>query len=811
MTLKGVVRNRYQILEEIGRGGFGVAYRARDLLVGRDVVLKQLHEQFANDASNPKARRLFETEWQSLAKLSEHPNIVYLIDLLRDESAFVMQYIGGGNLTELIKSKGKLSLLEAVSLMAEVCDGLGAAHKLQIVHRDVKPSNILLTKEGHAKISDFGISHQPHPGRDSDLTVSGSNLGTINYMAPEQARGDNRITPAADIYSVGATMYAAITGRYYLPFRAVKSDFDFETMAYNFKLVRERDPEKPRRYNPFVPPMLEGIVLKCLAKEPKDRYATAEEVSAALMRVRTALENERDKSYIEAEAALGMAKWAQALKLYDKVLAIDDHYTEAISHREMARKWLGPEEEDLAKPSEPDKSRNTGLPQPEASPNKPADVAARAATSFNALEGNPPNIAPAGQGLAANNNEARPQQPTSATVVNPIQPISSRVEKSVDIGPFKVIPPSGVQPENQPFDPYPNNGNGRIVQSQQGIKLWQDEPAAPTYIPANNGNGRGDNSYMPPIHPPTPDKRRVPVWVIILGVVLVLGLIALIAGIAISVNGSPTPTPTVAAVVVNTTTAEAIATTPPAPIPTITPNPTATLEPTTSQPSPTPNPTTTSAPPTPRLVVVSKALLTKNFQTSADGTNQEAFEYLDNIYLFLEVENNRSGDVLELEARNKANGQVAWAQNSSVENNNFVRFNSNPGQLAPGSYDLTVKFSGAVVIGPLTFRVNAQPTTTVVITTPRTTNRPTTPVPTTTVATTTVKTTTAVPTTTPVITTVTTTTVATTVATTPAVSTTPATSVTPTTQGATSSTPTTTGGATSSLPASTSPASSPTP
>ncbi len=792
MTLKGVVRNRYQIIEEIGRGGFGVAYRARDLLVGRDVVLKQLHEQFANDSSNPKARRLFETEWQSLAKLSEHPNIVYLIDLLRDESAFVMQFIGGGNLTELIKSKGKLPLLEAVSLMAEVCDGLGAAHKLQIVHRDVKPSNILLTKEGHAKISDFGISHQPHPGRDSDLTVSGSNLGTINYMAPEQARGDNRITPAADIYSVGATMYAAITGRYYLPFRAVKSDFDFETMAYNFKLVRERDPEKPRRYNPFVPPMLEGIVLKCLAKEAKDRYATAEEVSAALLRARTALENDRDRSYIEAEAALGMAKWAQALKLYDKVLAIDDDYSEAISHREMARKWLGPEEEDLAKPSDPDKSRNTGLPQPEASPNKPVDAAARGVTSFNALEVNPPNVAASGQVVAANNNEPRLQQPTSATAVNPV---SSRVEKSVDIGPFKVIPPSGVHPENQPFDPYLNNGNGRIVQSQQGIKVWQDEPAIPTYIPNGNGNGNGRNNsnYMPPIHPPTPDKKGLPVWVIVLGILLALGVMALIVGIVISVSSTPTPTPTIAAAV-NTPTVVAIATATSIPIPTITPAPTVTLATTTIQPSPTSVPTTTP-PITPRLVVVTKALLTKNFQTNADGTNQESFEYLDNIYLFLEVENNRSGDILELEARNKSNNQLAWAKNSFVENNNFVRFNSNPGQLAPGSYDLTVKFSGTVVIGPLTFRVNAQPTTTVVITTLRTTIRPTTTVPTTTVATTTVKTT-PVPTTTTLVTT-------TTVATTPAVSTTPIISTTAST---------TTGiGTTSAVPTSTTPTPSPTP
>src|SRR5690242_15859090 len=160
MALKGLIRERYHIIEEIGRGGFGIAYRAHDLKVDRDVVVKQLHEQWAGDENNPKARRLFETEWRSLARLSEHPNIVYLIDLLEEYNAFVMQWVGGGNLTDLIKGKGKLSLLQSVILTGEMCDGLAAAHKIGIIHRDIKPSNILLTTEGHAKISDFGIAHQ---------------------------------------------------------------------------------------------------------------------------------------------------------------------------------------------------------------------------------------------------------------------------------------------------------------------------------------------------------------------------------------------------------------------------------------------------------------------------------------------------------------------------------------------------------------------------------------------------------------------------------------------------------------------------
>ncbi len=142
MALQGIVCGRYKILEEIGRGGFGTAYRAQDLLVGQDVVLKQLHD-WAVEAADNKSRQLFETEWRYLAQLNEHPNIVNLIALLEDQHAFVMPYLGGGNLTELIKRKTKLPLLYAVTLMGEVAEGLAAAHLLNIVHRDIKPSNIV--------------------------------------------------------------------------------------------------------------------------------------------------------------------------------------------------------------------------------------------------------------------------------------------------------------------------------------------------------------------------------------------------------------------------------------------------------------------------------------------------------------------------------------------------------------------------------------------------------------------------------------------------------------------------------------------
>ncbi len=741
MALKGLIRERYHIVGEIGRGGFGIAYRAHDLKVDRDVVVKQLHEQWTTDESNPKARRLFETEWRSLARLSEHPSIVYLIDLLEEYNAFVMQWVGGGNLTDLIKSKGKLSLLQAVILMGEVCDGLSAAHKLGIVHRDIKPSNILLTTEGRAKISDFGIAHQPHPGQEREVTVSGSNLGTINFMAPEQARGDNRITPAADLYSLGTTLYAAVTGRYYLPFRAVKGDFDYETMAYNFRLVRDREPDRPRRYNPYATPALEAVIMKCLQKNIADRYQVAEDVSEALKRVRTQLENERDRLYREAEAALSVGKWSQALKLYDRILAIDENYAEAVPHREMARKWLGPDSEEASKEKErePEPARPTNSKAPIAIKERqsgPVEPLLPLEPAFGQLD------SIAGLGAVADAANSIP---------------NSRLEKSGG-NPFEVRP----RPPLVPVETQNGKGNGNGNSPLTNTSTSEQVPDVVIW---------GDDKK--------PRRNRIPPWVLAFIVLFLLVDIMIALAIFVFPGEKVVSKPTATAPV-----AIAATTAPPATL-----LATATSEVTTvALATPQPNPTATDTPtpePSPSTSAVKSPIFatiftTGDFSNPASATPRTGFLPNSVIILYGKVnfqDGAKAGDPVTVEiyraVNGKPEGQVVLTRTETLKED-FIAALYNPPPAVPlGQYIVVVKLNGQTVpfAQPLIYTVtNPVPTNTpnrppgrtptsastntpVVITPAVTTAPPTTTAPpsttvATTTAATTVATTTAAPTTT---------------------------------------------------------------
>lgn len=698
MTLKGLVRDRYQILEEIGRGGFGIAYRAHDLKVDRDVVVKQLHEQWVTDDANPKARRLFETEWRSLARLSEHPNIVYLIDLLEEYNAFVMQWVGGGNLTDLIKSKGNLSLLQSVRLIGEVCDGLAAAHKLGIVHRDIKPSNILLTTEGYAKVSDFGIAHQPHAGQDRDVTVSGSNLGTINFMAPEQARGDNRITPAADLYSVGTTLYAAVTGRYYLPFKAVKSDLDYETMAYNFRLVRDREPDRPRRYNPYISGGLEAVIMRCLHKQVAERYQDAEEVGYVLKRVRTGLENDRDRIYREGEAALTAGKWSQAVKLYDRVLAIDDTYSEAAAHRTLARDTL------TAEAGEKSRERVKSFP---AEPVKVlgANAVARSGAAV-------PVSAPV--------KNSAPDFVDGAGAV-PVAPvIPEKVDKSVELGPFEVKPAN-------PAAGSADAGSGGRSGDEPEVVLWSNE-------------------LRPAETEPEPARRfPFPPWLLAL---IALVIVALIVGAFWLFGSSPAapaapPPATLAPTVGKTSLAPAVnseatlvTTAAPTPVfaPTVTPEPvvTATAALITAPATPTgiaASPTIVA--PTPTLAVTPTPLAfkqplfaslftTSEFPNNAPGQPLKNFFTNSTILLFGKVniqDGIQVGDPLTLEVYRLVNNQAEvspiLSRNEKITQNAYI-LSSLPSNVTPGLYGVILKLNGQVVnqAQPVTYSVAAVPSPT---------------------------------------------------------------------------------------------------
>jgi serine/threonine protein kinase len=714
MSLKGLVRERYQILEEIGRGGFGIAYRAHDLKVDRDVVVKQLHEQWVTDEANPKARRLFETEWRSLARLSEHPNIVYLIDLLEEYNAFVMQWVGGGNLTDLIKSKGNLSLLQSVRLSGEVCDGLAAAHKLGIVHRDIKPSNILLTTEGYAKISDFGIAHQPHAGQDRDVTISGSNLGTINFMAPEQARGDNRITPAADLYSVGTTLYAAVTGRYYLPFKAVKSDLDYETMAYNFRLVRDREPDRPRRYNPYISGGLEAVIMKCLHKQVNERYQDAEEVGYVLKRVRTQLENDRDRLYREGEAALSVGKWAQAVKLYDRVLAIDDTYGEAAAHREIARNHLSSDS------GEKGRERFKSF---RAEPVKVLGVSTSVLRSGGVSQ--TPGLAPVPAslqvpvqtpGLAPGSAPASP--PAQDEGIAPA--VSERVEKSIELGPFEVKPAN-------PAAGSADAGSGKPPGEPEVI-LWSNE--------------------LPPAEADAERPRRrfpLPLWLMALLVALLIA--ALAVGAFFLFQSSPAapapaatataPAPTVGEISLapaNNAQASLASTLPPTPVfaPTASPEPVATAPASGGQPTPTaaaaspsivaptPTPVVTPTPLAFKQPLFASLFTTGEFPNNAPGQPLTNFFTNSTILLFGKVniqDGIKTGDALTLEVFRVVNNQPEaspiLSRNEKITQNAYI-LSSLPSNVTPGLYSVTLKLGGQVVNQgqPVTYTIAAVPTAT---------------------------------------------------------------------------------------------------
>ncbi|HEX7101055.1 MAG TPA: protein kinase [Nitrolancea sp.] len=262
-TLNG----RYRLDQLIGEGGMAVVYRGYDLVLGRVVAIKLLREQFGSD-QNFLLR--FNREAQSAARLT-HPNIanVYDVGHDRDTHYIVMEFVNGPNLKDLIRRQGPFSVEGAAFILRQVADALDAAHRHGLVHRDVKPQNILVDENGQAKVVDFGIAKGLS---DSNLTEAGTGMGTVHYVSPEQARGE-RATPASDIYSTGIVLYEMLTKQ--LPFDA---DTPVGVAMQHVSAV----PPSPREFNPSIPPQVEDIVMRALAKDPDDRYPTASALAAAL-------------------------------------------------------------------------------------------------------------------------------------------------------------------------------------------------------------------------------------------------------------------------------------------------------------------------------------------------------------------------------------------------------------------------------------------------------------------------------------------------------------------------------------------------
>ena len=278
MIMKGQkINDRYQIIKSIGEGGMANVYLAYDTILDRDVAVKVLRGDLSNDE---KFVRRFQREALNASSLS-HPNIVEVYDVGDDNGQYfiVMEYIEGKNLKELTKKRGKLTTTEVVDIMSQIADGLSVAHDSYIIHRDIKPQNIMILENGLVKITDFGIAMAMNA---TQLTQTNSVMGSVHYLPPEQASGKGS-TLKSDIYSMGILMYELLTG--VLPYRGDNAvEIALKHLKEPLPSIREELPDLPQS--------VENIILKIAAKNPKNRYNDARDMYEEL---KTCLDDSRLK------------------------------------------------------------------------------------------------------------------------------------------------------------------------------------------------------------------------------------------------------------------------------------------------------------------------------------------------------------------------------------------------------------------------------------------------------------------------------------------------------------------------------------
>ncbi len=285
MSLIGKKIGPYLVLEEIGRGGMGIVFKARHEKLGRLVALKMLAPHLS---SNPTMRARFLREAKLQANLV-HPNVVNIFDYLEEENnAFlVMEYVPGQTLEQMLLKKKRFSIPEVLFVAEGVLEALSFMHKKGIIHRDIKPSNIIVAENGLIKVTDFGIARLVE---EPSITQAGGKIGTLFYLAPELIK-EGKLSPAADIYSLGVTLFQLLTGQ--VPFTG-KTEYEI------IKGHLEKPPPPIQKLNPEVPVTLVKVIEKALSKKPEDRFSSADELLQVIKDLKEKiLSSHKPKTFVE--------------------------------------------------------------------------------------------------------------------------------------------------------------------------------------------------------------------------------------------------------------------------------------------------------------------------------------------------------------------------------------------------------------------------------------------------------------------------------------------------------------------------------
>jgi eukaryotic-like serine/threonine-protein kinase len=265
-----IIDERYRVISQIGSGGMADVYLAQDQLLGRQVAVKILHQRFVEDQEFVER---FRREASSAASLS-HPNVVAIFDRGEWNGTYyiAMEHLPGRSLKTVVREHGQFDPRVAIDIVVQILHAARFAHRRGIIHRDLKPHNVIIDDEGRAKVTDFGIAR----AGASDMTLTGSIMGTAQYLSPEQAQGQP-VSAATDLYAIGIVLYELLTG---------KIPFDGETAVSIALKQVSAEPPVPSSFNPAVPPALDAVVRRALAKDPAHRFVNAEEFIAALEQIR---------------------------------------------------------------------------------------------------------------------------------------------------------------------------------------------------------------------------------------------------------------------------------------------------------------------------------------------------------------------------------------------------------------------------------------------------------------------------------------------------------------------------------------------